>query len=168
MRKVGTYLGLAVFLLAIAAIPYFTQADAAKVKSVTFTQESIEIAPGHFDAVDSITRCPDGSVREGAFLGLTPRTEGKSVAGSWFLQLEEGAAAADGGNVKSLQVSNTKFSVNANWNQPPGTHPIVCENSVTIPATVIIKGTCGIDKTVTLVASNGVKGIYKGDVICSR
>jgi hypothetical protein len=167
MRKVGTYLGLAVFLLAIAAIPYFTQADAAKVKSVIFTQKSIEIFPGHFDAVDSTTTCPDGSVREGAFLGLTPRTEGKSVTGSWFLQLEEGAAAMDGGDVKSLQVSNSNFRVNANWNQPP-TQPIVCDNSATIPATVVIKGTCGNDKTVTLVASNGVKGTYKGDVTCSK
>jgi len=166
MRKVGTYFGLAIFLLAIAAIPYFTQAEAAKVKSIRFTQESIEIAPGHFDAVDSTTICPDGSVRQGAFLGLTPGREGKSVTGSWFLQLEEGAAATDGGNVKSLQVSNIKFRVNANWNQPP-TQPIVCENT-TIPATVVIQGTCGNDKTVTLVASNGVKGTYKGDVTCSK
>jgi hypothetical protein len=168
LRKVGTYLALAIILLAIAALPYFTKVDAAKVKSVKFTQESIEIAPGHFDAVDSTTTCPDGSVREGAFLGLTPRAEGNSVTGSWFLQLEEGAAAADGGNVKSLQVSNSKFRVGANWNQPPGTQPIVCENSATIPANVIITGPCGNDKTVTLVASNGVKGIYKGDVTCSK
>ena len=167
MRKTGTYLGVAIFLLAIAAIPYFTNADAAKVKNVTFTQKSIEIAPGHFDAVDSTTKCPDGSVRQGAFLGLTPRAEGKSVTGSWFLQLEEGAAAMDGGDVKRLQVSNSKFLVYANWSHPP-TQPIVCDKSASIPAKVIISGSCGIDKTVTLLASNGVTGIYKGAVTCSR
>jgi hypothetical protein len=168
MRNVWSYFGLAVFLLAIAVFPCFNNANAIKVTSVRFAQDSIEIAPGHFDAIDSSTICPDGTVRQGAFLGLTPNADGKSVTGNWFLNLEEGAAAADGGNVVSLKVSASKFNVKANWNQPPITHTIVCENSATIPAQVVINGACGTDVTVTLAASNGVRGIYKGDVTCNR
>jgi hypothetical protein len=159
-----------VFLVAATVIAFPIDSFAAKGKSVSFTPVLVEIAPGHFDAVGASTKCPNGSVTPGGILSMNPSKTGSSVSGSWRILQEEGAVTGpDGGSFTKLTVSKNKFTAEGDFTTGDNNLGVslICQDAH-IPAKVSFRGSCGPEGVVILVASNGVKGSYKGDVVCKQ
>jgi len=162
--------GAMIILLALAAILVPSSVMAAKSKSVSFDQNTFEIVPGNSQSLrglDASLTCSDGTTVSGPLFGFSASKDRSSMSGSWHMIAAPGAAAGDAGSFDKVNITPKHFKLQGVWDDRLGRGNAVTCFEALIPADVVIDGQCGIGVTVTLKASNGVTGTFKGDVNCN-
>lgn len=148
----------------------FIPVTAMAAKSVSFDQYTYEIVPGNSQSsrgVDASVKCPDGSTVSGPLFDFSANRERTGTSGSWKMIAAPGAAAGDGGRIEIVRLPDNNFKLKGTWEILPGRESAVICYGASVPATVVIKGECGIGVVVHFKASNGVTGKFKGDVTCN-
>jgi hypothetical protein len=164
-------IGVVVVLALISSFLVPEDAMAAKAKGVNFDQYTFELVPGNSQSlrgVDALLTCADGSTVSGPLFDFAASRGGPSTSGSWQMIAAPGAAAGDGGNVDKVIISSRHFVLRGTWEDPLGRGNAVTCFDASIPADIVLEGTCGVGQTVILRASNGVSGTIKGDVTCNN
>ena len=158
---------IAMIAVFVSLLGFFlpTYAIANKSKSVDFEQYTFELVPGQSQSlrgVDAVVTCADGTAVLGPLLDFSASRDG-----SWNIIAAPGAAAGDSGTIEKSHIVSKHFKLKGTWDDPIGRgNSVACFDSA-IPASVVIQGQCGLGVTVTLKASNGVTGTFRGDVTCS-
>lgn len=96
-----------------------------------------------------------------------PGWGGSSGSGNWHVIAAPGAAAGDAGSFDNAKIVPKHFKLQGVWEDRRGNGNAVVCFEASIPADVVIEGQCGIGVTVTLKASNGVTGTFRGDANCN-
>jgi hypothetical protein len=142
-----------------------------KARDVTFEQYTFELVPGNsmsLRGLDASLTCSDGTTVSGPLFGFSASRGGSSSSGNWHMIAAPGAAAGDAGSFDNVKVVPKHFKLQGVWDDRLGRGNAVTCFEAPIPADVVIEGQCGVGVTVTLKASNGVTGTFKGDVHCNQ
>jgi hypothetical protein len=162
--------GLIIGAMLIFGIFIPATAMAAKGKSVNFEQYTYEIVPGMSQSlrgVDASVTCPNGDTMPGPLFDFSANKAGHSKSGNWGMLAAPGAALGDTGAFDKVQVTHKHFKLRGSWEGLFGRNNAVTCFDAPLPATVVIKGQCGVGVVVHFKASNGVIGSFKGDVTCN-
>jgi hypothetical protein len=164
------HIGVIFSLVALTAFLMPTSVQATKSKSVSFEQSTFELVPGMSQSLrglDAAVTCSDGTTILGPLFDFSAIRDGRSNSGSWQMIAAPGAAAGDAGSFDNVKITPKHFKLQGLWDDRLGRgNSVVCFEAP-IPAYLIIQGECGNGVTVTLKATNGVKGSFKGDVNCN-
>jgi hypothetical protein len=163
-------MGLIIGAMLLSGIFIPVTAMAAKDKSVSFEQYTYEIVPGMSQSlrgVDASVKCPNGDIVSGPLFDFSASKIGDSKSGNWGILAAPGAALGDTGTFDKVHVNKKNFRLHGSWEGLFGRDDAVTCFDASLPATVVIKGQCGIGVVVHFKASNGVTGKFKGDVTCN-